>query len=98
MYIEYQLDFDFLIINTKIPAVELSLFWHSIACINMCLLHFSTLLYIGYMIFSSMKNNKENPVLKLCRVQESIYRISKGHFIGYTKAMRGSRNMNLPAV
>lgn len=59
---------------------------------------FSTLLYIGYMILSSMKNNKENPVLKLCRVQESIYRISKGHFIGYTKAMRGSRNMNLPAV
>lgn len=40
MYIEYQLDFGFLIINTKIPAVELSLFWHSIACINMCLLHF----------------------------------------------------------
>lgn len=50
------------------------------------------------MIFSSMKNNKENPVLKLCRVQESIYRISKGHFIGCTKSMRGSRNMNLPAV
>lgn len=76
MYIEYQLDFDFLIINTKIPAVEYCMYKY-------VPIAFSTLLYIGYMIFSSMKNNKENPVLKLCRVQESIYRISKGHFIGY---------------
>lgn len=47
MYIEYELDFDFLIINTKIPAVELSLFWHSIACINMCLLHFQPYYILG---------------------------------------------------